>query len=68
MTTVASLLLEMVGQFPDAMMARLAKAKVIAGFSIENVEDAVPLARALVAGGIDVIELTLRTAAGKNKT
>lgn len=31
---------------------------------IEQVADAVPLARALVAGGIRVLELTLRTAAG----
>ncbi len=31
---------------------------------IERLDDAVPLARALVAGGIRVLELTLRTAAG----
>jgi 2-dehydro-3-deoxyphosphogluconate aldolase/(4S)-4-hydroxy-2-oxoglutarate aldolase len=29
---------------------------------IENVEDAVPIARALMAGGISVLEVTLRTA------
>jgi 2-dehydro-3-deoxyphosphogluconate aldolase/(4S)-4-hydroxy-2-oxoglutarate aldolase len=33
--------------------------------TIEDVSHAVPLARALVAGGISVIELTLRTAAGE---
>lgn len=31
---------------------------------LDNVEQAVPLARALVAGGIKVLEVTLRTAAG----
>jgi len=31
--------------------------------AIENVEDAIPLAKALVAGGIKVLEVTLRTAA-----
>ncbi len=31
---------------------------------IENIEDAVPLAKALVAGGIKVLEITLRTEAG----
>lgn len=31
---------------------------------LDNVADAVPLARALVAGGIRVLEVTLRTAAG----
>ena len=35
--------------------------RVVAGFSIEDVEDAIPIAKALLAGGIDVIELTLRT-------
>lgn len=54
----------MVGQFPEAMLERLKKAKVVAGFSVEKVEHAVPLAKALLAGGIDVIELTLRTEAG----
>ena len=31
---------------------------------IDNVEDAVPLAEALIAGGIGSIEVTLRTGAG----
>jgi 2-dehydro-3-deoxyphosphogluconate aldolase/(4S)-4-hydroxy-2-oxoglutarate aldolase len=30
---------------------------------IENVDDAVPIAKALIAGGINVLEVTLRTAA-----
>src|SRR3954471_19591414 len=36
---------------------------VIPGFTIERLADAVPLARALVAGGLPVIEVTLRTKA-----
>lgn len=39
------------------------KSGVVAGFSIEKVEHAVPLAKALLAGGINVIELTFRTPA-----
>lgn len=50
--------------FPDALLQRLRKSGVVAGFSVEKVEHAVPLCRALLAGGIDVIELTLRSAAG----
>ena len=38
--------------------------KVIPVITIERVEHAVPLARALVAGGIRLLEITLRTAAG----
>eukprot|EP00040_Diaphanoeca_grandis_P033484 m.205323 g.205323 ORF g.205323 m.205323 type:complete len:222 (-) comp32910_c0_seq1:34-699(-) len=52
------------GQFPVHMLQRLNRSRVVAGFSVEKVEHAVPLARALLAGGIDVIELTLRTDAG----
>ena len=36
-------------------------AVVIPVLTIERVEDAVPLARALVAGGVRVLEVTLRT-------
>lgn len=50
--------------FPESILLRLAAAKIVAGFSIDRVEDAVPLAQALLAGGISVVELTLRTAAG----
>ena len=38
-------------------------APVIPVLTIERVEDAVPLARALVKGGLPVLEITLRTAA-----
>jgi 2-dehydro-3-deoxyphosphogluconate aldolase/(4S)-4-hydroxy-2-oxoglutarate aldolase len=41
----------------------LAKAPVIPVLTIERVADAVPLARALAAGGLPVIEVTLRTQA-----
>jgi 2-dehydro-3-deoxyphosphogluconate aldolase/(4S)-4-hydroxy-2-oxoglutarate aldolase len=39
----------------------LRSARVIPVLTIERVEDAVPLARALVAGGVRVLEMTLRT-------
>jgi 2-dehydro-3-deoxyphosphogluconate aldolase/(4S)-4-hydroxy-2-oxoglutarate aldolase len=41
----------------------LARAPVVPVLSISRVEDAVPLARALVAGGLPVLEITLRTEA-----
>jgi 2-dehydro-3-deoxyphosphogluconate aldolase/(4S)-4-hydroxy-2-oxoglutarate aldolase len=39
----------------------LAAAPVIPVLTIERIEDAVPIARALVAGGLPVLEVTLRT-------
>ena len=50
--------------FPEALVQRLRKSGVVAGFSVEKAEQAVPLCRALLAGGIDVIELMLRSVAG----
>jgi len=50
--------------FPEALIQRLRKSGVVAGFSVEKPEQAVPLCRALLAGGIDVVELMLRSAAG----
>jgi 2-dehydro-3-deoxyphosphogluconate aldolase/(4S)-4-hydroxy-2-oxoglutarate aldolase len=50
--------------FPAEILQRLEKCGVVAGFSVDKAEQAVPLARALLAGGIDAIELTLRTPAG----
>ena len=47
--------------FPNELLIQLRNSRVVAGFSIENVEDAIPIAKALLAGGIDVIELTLRS-------
>ena len=50
--------------FPEALVQRLRKSGVVAGFSVEKAEQAVPLCRALLAGGIDAIELMLRSVAG----
>jgi 2-dehydro-3-deoxyphosphogluconate aldolase/(4S)-4-hydroxy-2-oxoglutarate aldolase len=50
--------------FPESLLQKLSAARVVAGFSVDRVEDAVPLAQALLAGGISVVELTLRTEAG----
>lgn len=47
----------------EHMLSRIHRAGVIAVLVIERAEDAVPLARSLLGGGIDVIELTLRTPA-----
>lgn len=43
--------------------ARLQRTGVIAVLMLDDANDAVPVARALLAGGVDCIELTLRTAA-----
>jgi 2-dehydro-3-deoxyphosphogluconate aldolase / (4S)-4-hydroxy-2-oxoglutarate aldolase len=43
------------------LAALLKSAVVIPVLTIERLEDAVPLARALVAGGVRVLEVTLRT-------
>ncbi|MBL7044286.1 MAG: bifunctional 4-hydroxy-2-oxoglutarate aldolase/2-dehydro-3-deoxy-phosphogluconate aldolase [Pirellulaceae bacterium] len=45
------------------ILPRLEACRVVAGFSVDKPEHAVPLAKALLAGGIDAIELTLRTPA-----
>jgi 2-dehydro-3-deoxyphosphogluconate aldolase / (4S)-4-hydroxy-2-oxoglutarate aldolase len=45
-----------------AVDAILTRAPVVPVISIERLEDAVPLARAMVAGGLPVLEVTLRTA------
>ncbi len=45
----------------QTMTRQLQEAGVIAVLMIEKAEDAVPLARALLAGGVTAIELTLRT-------
>lgn len=46
--------------FPNELLAKIEASQVAAGFSLEDATDAVPLARALLAGGIHVIELLLR--------
>lgn len=45
----------------DHITHHLRSAGVLAVLMIDRVEDAVPLARALLAGGVTAIELTLRT-------
>jgi 2-dehydro-3-deoxyphosphogluconate aldolase / (4S)-4-hydroxy-2-oxoglutarate aldolase len=44
----------------------LRAARLIPVLTIERLDRAVPLARALVAGGVRTLEITLRTAAGAN--
>jgi 2-dehydro-3-deoxyphosphogluconate aldolase/(4S)-4-hydroxy-2-oxoglutarate aldolase len=53
----------MSAQFPDELSTRIYRAGAIAVLVVDRAEDAVPLARALLAGGVDVMELTLRTPA-----
>ncbi len=50
-------------RMPPDPLPLLAKTPVIPVLTIEKVTDAVPLARALLAGGLSVIEVTLRTRA-----
>ena len=52
--------------FPLEIIERMKKTGIVAGFSVDQVEHAVPLAKALLAGGIEVIELTFRTPAALN--
>ncbi len=47
--------------FSPELAARIERAGIVAVLIIDRVEDAVPLAKALLDGGIDVMELTLRT-------
>lgn len=46
----------------EAMAAIAAQAPVIPVLTVEKIDAAVPLARALVQGGLPVLEITLRTA------
>lgn len=49
--------------FPATADALMRTSPVIPVLTIERIEDAAPLARALVAGGLPVLEVTLRTPA-----
>jgi 2-dehydro-3-deoxyphosphogluconate aldolase / (4S)-4-hydroxy-2-oxoglutarate aldolase len=49
--------------FPENLLARIKQTGVVAVLTIDDATDAVPLARALLAGGADCMELTLRTPA-----
>lgn len=51
----------MIPNFPEEILEQLRDTQVVAGFSIDNVAHAVPVAEALLSGGIHAIELTLRT-------
>jgi 2-dehydro-3-deoxyphosphogluconate aldolase / (4S)-4-hydroxy-2-oxoglutarate aldolase len=53
----------MAGSVMD-MLELMRTGPVIPVIMIDNIDDAVPLARALVDGGVRVLEVTLRTAAG----
>ena len=55
--------MERQGDMTDAMAAIAARAPVIPVLTIDEHETAVPLARALVRGGLPVLEITLRTEA-----
>ena len=48
----------------DQISALLALGRVIPVITLNRLDDAVPLARALVAGGVRLLEVTLRTSAG----
>jgi 2-dehydro-3-deoxyphosphogluconate aldolase/(4S)-4-hydroxy-2-oxoglutarate aldolase len=47
---------------PDPLAERLARSGVVAVVTVENPDDAGPIARALLTGGVGAIELTFRTA------
>ncbi len=53
----------MSNELQKGLEAALKLAPVVPVMVIENVKDAVPLARALVSGGLPVLEITLRTEA-----
>ena len=46
------------------LLPRIADAAVVPAVTIDNAADAVPAARAMLSGGVDVMEFTFRTAAG----
>lgn len=48
-------------QFPSDMLDNIESGGVVSVLIIEEVEHAVPLAQALLAGGVNAMELTLRT-------
>ena len=45
----------------DQLLALFKSARIVPVLTIQRLEDAVPLARALVAGGVRTLEVTLRT-------
>lgn len=55
--------LSMDSKFPSPLLERITSSGVLAVLVIDDADDAVPLANALLAGGISAMELTLRTPA-----
>ncbi len=53
----------MESQFPPEILDRIERSGVIAVLVIDEIEHGPPLAEALLAGGVDAMELTLRTPA-----
>ncbi|MEM7811316.1 MAG: bifunctional 4-hydroxy-2-oxoglutarate aldolase/2-dehydro-3-deoxy-phosphogluconate aldolase [Planctomycetota bacterium] len=49
--------------FADSLVEQLARTRIVAVVTIEDPSDAVPLGEALRAGGVEVVEVTLRTPA-----
>ena len=49
--------------FPNETIAKIRKTPIIAVLVVDAAEDAVPLARAMLEGGVNAMELTLRTPA-----
>tara|TARA_Y100000385_G_scaffold104902_1_gene108678 strand:+ start:2760 stop:3404 length:645 start_codon:yes stop_codon:yes gene_type:complete len=49
--------------FTSKMRQQLAASRAIATVTVQNIEDAKPLADALLAGGINAVEITMRTPA-----
>jgi 2-dehydro-3-deoxyphosphogluconate aldolase/(4S)-4-hydroxy-2-oxoglutarate aldolase len=49
--------------FDPILTEKLTRAGVVAVLTVEDADDAVPIARALLAGGVSAIELTFRTPA-----
>jgi 2-dehydro-3-deoxyphosphogluconate aldolase/(4S)-4-hydroxy-2-oxoglutarate aldolase len=50
-------------RFSDEILARISRCGVVAVLVVDDAENAIPLGEALLDGGIDVMELTLRTPA-----
>lgn len=53
----------MQSQFPDDMLQAIERSGVVSVLILDNADHAVPLARALLEGGVTAMELTLRTEA-----
>lgn len=60
-STSRDLLSQVASAFPAALLERIARERVIAVITLEKVDDAAPLAQALVRGGVRAVELAWRT-------